>query len=80
MDRLIGWHHMHTNILRFTSILSLGQSLRVKGEDILSEPDLYLPQIAEWLGIRTDREAIEAMEASGALSLCTRGTGDSARR
>ena len=62
MDRLIGWHHMHTNILRFTSTLPLGQSLRVKGEDILSEPDLYLPQIAEWLGIRTDREAIEAMK------------------
>jgi hypothetical protein len=62
VDRLIGWHHMHTNILRFTSTLPLGQTLRVKGEDILSEPDVYLPQIAEWLGIRTDREAIEAMK------------------
>jgi Sulfotransferase family len=62
MDRLIGWHHMHANILRFTSTLPLGQTLRVKGEDILSEPDVYLPQIAEWLGIRTDRDAIEAMK------------------
>jgi hypothetical protein len=62
MDRLVGWHHMHTNILQFTATLPLGQTLRVKGEDILSEPDVYLPQIAEWLGIRTDREAIEAMK------------------
>jgi hypothetical protein len=62
MDRLIGWHIMHSNIMKFTSSLPLGQSLRVKGEDILSEPDGYLPQIAEWLGIRTDREAIEAMK------------------
>ena len=62
IDRLIGWHHMHVNILRFTSMLPLGQTLRVKGEDILSEPDVYLPQVAEWLGIRTDREAIEAMK------------------
>jgi Sulfotransferase family len=62
MDWLISWQHMHTNILRFTSTLPLGQTLRVRGEDILSEPDVYLPQIAEWLGIRTDREAIEAMK------------------
>ena len=62
MDRLVGWHHMHTNILQFTATLPLGQTLRVKGEDILSEPEVYLPQIAEWLGIRTDRDAIEAMK------------------
>lgn len=61
MDRLIGWYHMHKNILQFTATLSLGQTLRVKGEDILSEPEVYLPQIAEWLGVRTDSDAIEAM-------------------
>jgi hypothetical protein len=62
MDRLVGWYHIHMNILRFTGTLPLGQSLRVKGEDILSAPEVYLPQIAEWLGIRTDRDAIEAMK------------------
>jgi hypothetical protein len=62
VDRFVGWYVIHSNILKFTSSLPLGQSLRVKGEDILSEPDVYLPQIAEWLGIRTDREAIEAMK------------------
>ena len=62
MDRLIGWYMMHSNIVNFTSSLPLGQTLRVKGEDILSEPDTYLAQIAEWLGIRTDAEAITAMQ------------------
>lgn len=62
MDRLIGWYRVHTNILQFTSTLPLGQSLRVKGEDILSEPDVFLPQIAQWLGVRTDDEAIDAMK------------------
>jgi Sulfotransferase family len=62
VDRLIGWYHMHKNILQFTATLSLGQTLRVKGEDIISEPEIYLPQIAEWLGIRTDSYAIEAMK------------------
>ncbi len=61
-DHLLLWYHMHRNILVFTSYLPEGQVLRIKGEALLSEPDLYLPQIAEWLGVRTDRSAIEAMK------------------
>lgn len=61
-DRYIGWYQMHANIMNFTQSLPLGQSLRVKGEDLLTAPDIYLPQICEWLGIRTDAEAIEAMK------------------
>ncbi|MBT8419653.1 MAG: sulfotransferase [Gammaproteobacteria bacterium] len=62
MDRLMSWYIMHNNIASFTNGLPTGQTLRVRGEDILSEPDTYLPQICEWLGIRTDREAILAMK------------------
>ena len=36
--------------------------MRVRGEDLLGEPDTYLRKIAEWLGLRTDEEAIEAMK------------------
>jgi hypothetical protein len=36
--------------------------MRIKGEELLSNPDIYLPQIAEWLGVRTDGEAIAAMK------------------
>jgi hypothetical protein len=61
MDQFMQWHYIHTNIIRFTAGLPLGQSMRIKGEDVLSQPEIFLPQIAEWMGLRTDREAIEAM-------------------
>ncbi|WPL24542.1 hypothetical protein Thiofri_04762 [Thiorhodovibrio frisius] len=62
MDHMLIWYHMHRNILEFSSNLPDGQVFRIKGEDLLSSPDLYLPQIADWLGVRTDREAIEQMK------------------
>lgn len=62
IDPIKLWLNAHQNIVNFTDTLPLGQSMRIKGEDILSEPDLYLPQIADWLGLRTDTEAIEAMK------------------
>lgn len=55
------WEQCQQNIMEFTSILPEGQCMRIKGEDLLSNPKIYLPQIAEWLGVRTDIEAIEAM-------------------
>jgi Sulfotransferase family len=62
MDTLIGWYQFHCNIINFTNSLPAGQTMRIKGEDVLSEPDVYLPQISEWMGLRTDKEAIEAMK------------------
>lgn len=61
-DSLLSWYRFHRNILEFTRGLPPGQSLMVKGEDVLSDPDRYLPQIAEWLGISTASPAIEAMK------------------
>lgn len=61
-DNLLVWYRMHRNIMEFTEKLPTGQVMRLKGEDILSEPDVYLPQVAEWLGIRTDPTAIEEMK------------------
>ena len=61
-DPLLVWYRMNRNIMQFTAKLPTGQVMRVKGEEILSEPDRYLPQIAEWLGVRTDRAAIEGMK------------------
>ncbi|MEM9386839.1 MAG: sulfotransferase [Pseudomonadota bacterium] len=55
------WLRAHTNITEFASTLPEGQCLRIKGEDLLTDPDLYLPQICEWLGIDTSAEAIDAM-------------------
>ncbi len=62
VDGFVIWYQMHNNIYNFLNNLPIGQVMRIKGEDLLSDPDLYLPQIAEWLQLRTDKEAIEAMK------------------
>ena len=56
------WRVSHGNVKRFCNSLPEGQCMRLRGEDLLSELDTYLPQICEWLGIRDDAEAIEAMK------------------
>jgi hypothetical protein len=55
------WLRAHSNIIEFASTLPEGQCLRIKGEALLSDPELYLPQIAEWLGVDTGEDAINAM-------------------
>ena len=55
------WLATHETIMTVTESLPLGQCMRLKGEALLSDLDNYLPQICEWLGIRTDAEAINAM-------------------
>lgn len=54
------WCRAHDNILNFCSVLPAGQSLRLKGEWLLEDPDRYLRQICQWLGLRDDASAIEA--------------------
>lgn len=58
----LNWLQAHQNITLFTRQLPLGQSMFLQGEDLLAEPDRYLRQIVEWLGLRDDEEAIEAMK------------------
>lgn len=55
------WLRANRNILHFTRQLRPGQTLRIQGELLLSQPEVYLPQIAEWLEIRTDADAIAEM-------------------
>lgn len=62
VNGLIVWLHYHNNIVKFTKTLPIGQTMQIKGENILAQPDVYLPQIPQWLGLRTDPEAIEAMK------------------
>jgi hypothetical protein len=55
------WIRAHQNIVDMCERLPLGQWMRIKGEDLLSDPECYLPQIAEWLEIDTDTDSIAAM-------------------
>ncbi len=61
-EGLLIWYYMHRNIVNFLKKLPVGQTMRIKGEDLLSYPDLYLPQIAEWLDISTEKKAINSMK------------------
>ena len=38
------------------------QQMRVRGEDLLAEPDEVLCRIATWMGVRSDAPAIEEMK------------------
>lgn len=62
LDPIYRWDRIHTAIINLTGQLPPGQTLRIKGEDLLSEPEQFLPQITRWLGVRTDPQAIAAMK------------------
>ncbi len=55
------WRNSHEMAVALTDPLPLGQCMRVKGELMMSQLDVFLPQLCEWLGIRSDAEAIAAM-------------------
>ena len=55
------WLKPHARVKEFLDSLPVKQWVRLRGEDLMRDPRLYLPQIAEWLGIRTDAGAINAM-------------------
>jgi hypothetical protein len=71
LNRLVGnvagldpervWRLSHERIVAATEWLPVGQCMRLQGEELLTNLDVYLPQICEWLDIRRDPDAIEAM-------------------
>jgi hypothetical protein len=62
LEPQIAWHDININILNFLEeCVPKEQYMRIRGEDILSNPEEELGQICRWLGIRDDAEAIDAM-------------------
>lgn len=57
----ISWHDININILNFLNMVPENQQMRIKGEDIMTNPREYLAKICRWLGIRDDDAAIEEM-------------------
>jgi hypothetical protein len=55
------WLKPHLRIMEVLEDVPQEQKMFLRGELLLSEPRLYLEQIAEWLGISTSPEAIDAM-------------------
>ena len=46
----------------FLRAIPADRQLRVRGEDVLQDPDTHLRTIASWLGVRTDDAAVDAMK------------------
>jgi len=56
------WHQCNSNILSFLETVHPDHQLRVRGEDLLADPDPHLRKIAIWLKLRSDPEAVDAMK------------------
>ena len=56
------WYFLNRNICEFLEFVPHEQKFRVHGENILANPDIVLPQICSWLGLRQDQAAIEEMK------------------
>ncbi len=62
IDPQRGWYALNSNIWEFLKSVPQKQQMRVRGEDLLSEPDRVLPEIVKWLELRSDERAINAMK------------------
>jgi Sulfotransferase family len=62
MDPQNAWFVLNQNVRSFLRTVPPARKLLVRGEDVLSNPDEALRNIAQWLGLRADLDAIEAMK------------------
>lgn len=62
IDPQRAWSALHSNICKFLETQPPEQTLRLRGEDLLTDPGRHLYAIAQWLGVRTDDAAIEEMK------------------
>jgi hypothetical protein len=61
LDPQHAWFLRHSTISSFTSMLPPSQHLRIRIEDLLTEPSTTLRTIATWMGVRVDPLSIEKM-------------------
>lgn len=55
------WLKPNMTILDFLRTIPPERQIRIKGEDLMAEPRLYLPQICEWLKLDTSKDDVEDM-------------------
>jgi hypothetical protein len=56
------WYALNVNICKFLESVPDEQKMRIRGEDVILDPDQRLREVASWMGLRTDAEAIEEMK------------------
>ena len=62
LDPQRSWYALNMNICEFLEAIPVQQKLRIRGEDLLSDPDRVLSQIASWIGVDTDSRSIAEMK------------------
>jgi Sulfotransferase family len=56
------WYSLNMNIVTFLDGVPKEQWRRIRGENLLGDLDAHLREIAQWLGLRTDKAAIDMMK------------------
>ena len=62
LDPQHGWYVLNQHICNFLDSVPPHQKTRIRGEDLLAQPDASLSRLVGWMGLRTDRQAIDAMK------------------
>ncbi|HEY9606860.1 MAG TPA: sulfotransferase [Allocoleopsis sp.] len=61
VDPQFSWYRIQHNILDFLSTVPPEQQLRIRGEDVLSDPRSHFEKICHWLNLAWDESIFEAM-------------------
>ena len=67
LDPQLYWLRVHRRIISFLQKTPDYRQLRLRGEDVLKDPERQLEKIASWLGVRIDSGAIDCNDAPRAL-------------
>jgi Sulfotransferase family len=62
LDPQRGWYTLHSNVCRFLESVPAANKFTLRGEDLLADADTWLRTTADWLGLRSDAPAVEAMK------------------
>lgn len=62
LDPQWAWYGLNRNVVEFLADIPAAQVFRVRGEEVLADPDATLRPLLAWFGLRDDPEAIEEMK------------------
>ena len=55
------WYGIQSNILEFLKTVPADRQIRLRGEDVLNEPQLYFEKVCRWLNLAWDESVFQAM-------------------
>jgi hypothetical protein len=61
VDPQRAWYALHWNVSSFLDSVPQALKLRLRAEDVLSDPGRLLPEVCRWLKVRDDEESLNRM-------------------